>query len=129
MSNPNLQAVPGSHSPAPPRPDVARTFPERKRGWTWTRVLAGLGVGTVGGLIWITASVVGGVNSATGQPIGAASVGVRIGFVLMVLGPLVGWIALPVATLRNRWVKWPVLLGCSLFAALVLAAAATLKLR
>ncbi len=55
--------------------------------------------------------------------------GVRIGFVMMVLGPLVGWIALPIATLRNRWVKWPVLLACSLIAALVLAAAGTVKLQ
>ena len=92
-------------------------------GWTVPRVIGGFIVDVAGGVLWIKASAVSGSYGAA-APLGS-DVGLRIGFVLMIMGPIVGWLILPAITLKKLWIKIHGLTVGGLVLILVVAAAAT----
>lgn len=62
----------------------------------------GLGLGILGALLWVVASVLGGIGQAMKSPAPPiVTAFMTIGFIVMFLGPLVFWIILPI---RN-WLK------------------------
>jgi hypothetical protein len=96
-------------------------------------LVAGSLVGLAGGITWVGASIVGGLACGArdlgGPPVPAgADVAVRLGFAAMVLGPLLGWVAVPASVSRRRWVQLVVLGVCAASAALVMGVVLTAKL-
>jgi hypothetical protein len=86
-------------------------------------------LGIAGAIAWLTASVAGGTECAFGQSASGSEIVVRVGFAVMLLGPLVGWVAVPVALRwKRRWLSWPVLAIVIVIAATVIAGASAAKL-
>jgi hypothetical protein len=71
---------------------------------TWKYFLIGLGIGVLGAILWVAASVTAGVGEGLGgEPLPILHALMVIGFFVMVLGPLAFWIVLPIRkTLRKR---------------------------
>jgi hypothetical protein len=92
----------------------------------WPAVLGGTALLLVGALVWLVASV---WAASACEFDTAALIGVRAGFAAIVLGPLVGWIGVPVALRsRRRWVRWPVVGAVALLVVVVIVVAAAARL-
>src|SRR5713226_6681083 len=90
---------------------AAELKPRRvRRGWTWPKVLCGFVVGLAGAVVWYVSSVQGGLKTGFGIAAPGEIIGLKVGASLMVVGPLLGWIVLPVVTLGRKWLTAPVLL-------------------
>jgi hypothetical protein len=64
---------------------------------TWKYILIGLGIGVLGAILWIVASVTAGVGEGLGaEPLPSLHALMAIGFFVMVGGPLAFWIILPI---------------------------------
>ena len=67
------------------------------------RFAIGLGIGLIGAVLWVLASVVGGAGEAiTGEKEPVLLAFMYIGATTMVGGPLVFWIALPIISKIRR---------------------------
>jgi len=71
---------------------------------TWKYFLIGLGIGVLGAILWIVASVVGGAIEGLGGGRDSALYTLMVvGFTAMVGGPIAFWIILPIRkALRKR---------------------------
>jgi len=94
--------------------------------WLWLLAVAGTLLGIGGAIVWFSTTVASGLNCGLHEQVGRDELGVRVGFAVMILGPLAGWIAIPVGVAwgRRRWyVAWPILIGCAGLAVIVVGAA------
>jgi hypothetical protein len=93
------------------------TGPRRvSRVWLWGVAAVGTAVGVVGVIVWVAFSMSTGLRCGFKQTQSGARMAVRVGFVLMVFGPLVGWVVVPVAVVWGRepkWLAWPILAVCA----------------
>jgi hypothetical protein len=71
---------------------------------TWKYILIGLGIGILGAILWVVASVTAGVGEGLGgEPLPILHVLIYIGGIIMVVGPFTFWIILPIRkALRKR---------------------------
>jgi hypothetical protein len=65
--------------------------------------LIGLGIGVLGAILWVVASVTAGVGEGLGaEPLPSLHALMVIGFFVMVLGPLTFWLILPIRRAVKR---------------------------
>jgi hypothetical protein len=70
---------------------------------TWKYLLIGLGIGVLGAILWVVASVTAGVGEGLGaEPLPSLHALMAIGFFIMVLGPLAFWVILPIRLAVKR---------------------------
>lgn len=67
----------------------------------WKYFLIGLGVGVLGAVLWLAASITGGViEGFSGERDSAVYALMYAGFFIMVFGPFTFWVVLPI---RRAW--------------------------
>ena len=67
------------------------------------RFAIGLGLAILGALLWIMASVIGGVGKGIGSSVPPViSFFMYLGFAVMILAPLTFWVILPIVSRSRR---------------------------